>query len=320
MRIDTALAELIKRSEQMAEHELHLRKFENGEILKYPAFHAYVFRTEKETYYLKEPGVVMIAQSVPNLEGMRTFLNGFDSKLGFGEYLNDPTKIDPAAQIIKVAGQNCYMSYGPKRTMNAEAEKYIGNLTGQGHGSVLEHPNFTLLFYGVSRSFTHELVRHRAGMTYSQESQRYVGGNVLRFVERPEFQEVPELHKNFERRIDRVAEDYEGLTTSLLELQGEDYKMVVAEQATDRRKKVRQASRAALTNEAEAIIVVTGNIRAWHHIINMRVSEHAEIEIRKAIYKAYLCLRETEPIAFGDFEEVMHADGTISLKTNNPKV
>lgn len=304
----------------MPERELHIREFKNGDILRYPAFHADVFQTEIGTYYLKEPGVVMVAQSVPNLEGMRTFLNGFDPKLKFGEYLDDPTKINPAAQIIKVAGQNCYMSFGENRTKNKDIETYMANLTGQGHGSVLEHPNFTLLFYGVSRSFTHELVRHRAGMGYSQESQRYVGGNVLRFVERPEFQGNTGLHKQFEKRIDRVSDEYENLTTKLLELQGEDYKIITAEQATDKRKKVRQASRAVLTNETEATIIVTGNIRAWHHIINMRVNEHAEIEIRKAIYKAYLCLREAEPTAFNDFEGVMHADGTVSLKTNNPKV
>lgn len=302
------------------ERELHTREFTSGEVLKYPAYHAEVFRTEKGTYYLKEPGVVMIAQSVPNLHGMRTFLGGFDPKLRFGEYLEDPDTLDPAAQIIKIAGQNCYMSYGPERTLNKDVTTYIGNIVSSGHGSVLEHPNFTLLFYGVSRSFTHELVRHRAGMGYSQESQRYVGGNVLRFVERPEFQLVPELHKQFEEHIDRAALDYEGLTTRLLELQGEDYKMIVAEKARDRRKKVRQASRSLLPNDTEAVVVVTGNVRAWHHVFNMRVSEHAEIEIRKAIYNAYLCLREVEPVAFGDFSEVELADGTVALKTNYPKV
>lgn len=302
------------------ERELHLRKFDNGESLKYPAFHADTFRTENGTYYLKEPGVIMIAQSVPYLEGMKTFLAGFDPGLGFEEYVDDPTKLDPAAQIIKVAGQNCYMSYGPKRSMNFDAEKYINNIVSSGHGSVMEHPNFTLLFYGVDRSFTHELVRHRAGMAFSQESQRYVGGKVLRFVERPEFQDIPELHKQFEDRIDRVSGDYESLTTKLVELQGEDLKILSAEQVTDKRKKVRQASRAALTNETEAIIVVTGNVRAWHHIFNMRVSENAEVQIRKAMYKGYLCLKEVEPVSFGDFEEVQLADGTVGLKTNYPKV
>lgn len=304
----------------MTEHELHIRKFTDGGELKYPAFHSEVFQTRGGTYYLKEPAVVTIAQSAPNISGMKTFLEGFDPTLKFADYVNDPGKIDPSAQIVKVAGQTCYMSFGPERTMNAGVEKYIGNLVGSGHGSVLEHPNFTLLFYGVDRSFTHELVRHRAGMGYSQESQRYVGGNVLRFVERPEFQQDPVLHELFEKRIDRVASEYEDTTTRLLELQGEGIKIVIADQARDKRKKVRQASRAVLTNETEAVIVVTGNIRAWHHILNMRVSEHAEIQIRKAIYKAFLCLREAEPVSFSDFKEVILPDGTVALRTEYPKV
>ena len=302
------------------ERDLHLRKFDDGESLKYPAYHAESFRTEKCTYYLKEPGVVIIAQSVPNLDGMRTFLRGFDEGLEFEKYLDDPVRLDPAAQIIKVAGQNCYMRYLPKRTMNKDAGGYIDNIISSGHGSVMEHPNFTLLFYGVDRSFTHELIRHRAGMAYSQESQRYVGGKVLRFVERPEFQDVPELHKQFEQRIDRVADEYENLTTSLLALQGEGLKIISAEEKTDKIKKVRQAARAALTNETEAVIVVTGNLRAWRHIFNMRVSQHSEVQIRKAIYKAYRCLKEVEPISLRDFEEVQLDDGTIGLRTNYPKV
>ena len=89
---------------------------------------------------------------------------------------------------------------------------------------------------------------------------------------------------------------------------------------TDKRKKVRQASRAVLTNEAEAIIVATGNARAWRHIINMRASEHAEIQIRRPIFKAYLSLKEVEPISFSDFEVMDLSDGTQAVRTAYPKV
>lgn len=302
------------------EQQRHTRRLEEGRELIYPAYHADVFKTEKGTYYLKEPGVVLIAQSVPNLDGIQSFLEGFDQSLQFRKYMDDPVSLDPAAQLIKVAGQACYMSFGPKRTWNEKAGPYIGGLIESGHGSVLEHPTFSFLFYGVSRSFTHELVRHRAGMGYSQESQRYVGGNVLRFVERPEFQQASGLHREFEERIDRVAEEYEGHTTQLLNLQEEGLDIVVAEYKTDRRKKVRQASRAVLTNETEAVIIATGNLRAWRHVINMRANEHAEIEIRRGIYKVFLCLREVEPISFEDFETVDLPDGTHAVRTSYPKV
>ena len=75
-----------------------------------------------------------------------------------------------------------------------------------------------------------------------------------------------------------------------------------------------------MPNETEAIIVATGNIRAWRHIINMRANEHAEIVIRKGVFKAFLCLREVEPTSFSDFEVVDLPDGTHAVKTPYPKV
>ena len=75
---------------------------------------------------------------------------------------------------------------------------------------------FFFLWYGVSRTVTHELVRHRAGMGFSQLSQRYVSGKVLRFVERPEYQGNQKLHQKFEDRIDKAATEYESVAQELL--------------------------------------------------------------------------------------------------------
>src|SRR5687767_15694217 len=62
---------------------------------------------------------------------------------------------------------------------------YLENIKKQGHGSVLEHANYSLLLEGISRSLTHELVRHRAGFAYSQLSQRYVDESEANFVMPP---------------------------------------------------------------------------------------------------------------------------------------
>ena len=286
----------------------------------YPSYHTKVYQTKKGTSYLKEAGVVLVAQSIPDYLGVRKFLQGFNKRLEFPDYLRDRVELDPAVSLSKFAGQTCYMSFGPKRTWNKDADRYLANIVSSGHGSVLEHANFTFLLYGVSRSLTHELVRHRAGMGYSQESQRYVGGPVLRFVERPEFQKDRLLHQQFEQRIDRVFAEYENYTSKLEELQKEGLDIVSGEKVTDQRKKVRQAARAVLTNETEAIIIATGNLRAWRHIITMRVSGHAEIEIRKAIFKVFLCLRKVSLLAFSDYKIVNLADGTKVVKTDYPKV
>lgn len=287
---------------------------------KFPAMHSAVYRTKKGTLYLKKPGVVLLSAPAVNIEGMRDFLKGFSKNLQFEKYLNDPDPLPPAEQLCKTAGQLCYVSFGPKRTWNKDADKYFERLISSGHGSVLEHANFTMLFYGVSRSLTHELVRHRAGMGYSQVSQRYVSGSVLRFVERPEYQNNKFLHKQFLKRIDRAKKEYEELAERLLAMQKKGYKSLTASQTTDLRKKVQQTARSLLPNETEAPIVVTGNVRAWRHIIYMRASQHAETEIRQALFNAFLILREIAPILFRDFEIIDLPDGTRCVSTPYPKV
>ena len=211
------------------------------------------------------------------------------------------------------------MSFGPRRTTNENAAAYIERLTSAGHGSVLEHSSFNFLLYGISRSVTHELVRHRAGAAFSQVSQRYVSGAVLRFVERPEYQEDEELHMTFEERADRAAAEYEAMADLLLERQEGGASMLTADYRTDARKKVQQTARSLLPNETEAPMVFTGNVRALRHIIEMRADAHAESEIRNLALRLFLCLRTVDPILFGDYELGELPDGTYTVSTKNRK-
>lgn len=319
---------------------------EGGRNGEWPVIDVPVYRTDqKGTSYLKSPGVVVVAQTRTSLQNLSGFLHGFDEDLRFGGYLNEgrawqvvdvvekegKTEFIPdvsegmrllpdTALLVKVAGQLCYMSFGPDRTGNLDTVKYIHNLVASGHGSVLEHPNVSILFYGVSRSLTHELVRHRAGFGYSQLSQRYVDGTRLRFVERPEYQADPELHAKFEEEIDRQAGLYEKTAQMLLARQQRGGEILSGETKRDRRKKVNQAARSVLGNHTEAPIIATANLRAWRHMLNMRAAEHAEVEIRRAAYRAFLCLAMLDPIVFRDFQIAEYADGTKGVTTAYPKV
>lgn len=284
----------------------------------FPQMHSEVFHTERGTPYLRHAGVVMIAKPDVSTEGLREFLEGYE--LDFAQYLDDPTKLTPAAQLLKTAGQTCYASFGPKRTYNENAKRYFGNLSSSGHGSVYEHANFSFLCYGISRSNTHEVVRHRAGTAYSQLSQRFVSGRVLRFVERPEYQQHPSLHKRFEERIDRAAEEYEQVADELLALQDEGDALLSADARTDRRKRVQQAARSVLPNESETLLVMTANVRAWRHTIEMRTDAHAEAEIRDLFFRIFLCLRRAEPLLFEDYEVQSYPDGTYGAATDWRKV
>jgi thymidylate synthase (FAD) len=285
----------------------------------YPHIPSPALRTERGTPYLVQPGVHLIARPAVSLESLREFLGGFDPALEFLSYLDDPTPLPPGAQLCKVAGQLCYASFTPRRTMNRNADRYFNNIKESGHGSVLEHANFTFLCYGISRSLTHEVVRHRHA-SYSQLSQRYVSGRVLRFVERPEYVDDPELHALFVERIDRAAREYEEMAERLLERQKAGMEILSAEARTDLRKKVQQTARSVLPNETEAPIVITANARAWRHFIEMRASDHAETEIRALAFRIYLCLAAADPILFGDYEIVEVADGTFAVNTPYRKV
>lgn len=214
---------------------------------------------------------------------------------------------------------NCYMSFGPRRTKNENAAAYIGRLTSAGHGSVLEHASFSFLLYGISRSVTHELVRHRAGTGFSQISQRYVSESVLRFVERPEYQDDEELHRLFEERADRAAAEYGEMADRLLEQQEGGASMLSADYKTDARKKVQQTARSLLPNETEAPMVFTANVRALRHIVEMRADAHAESEIRNLALRLFLCAFTADPILFGDYEIGELPDGTFTVTTEHRK-
>jgi thymidylate synthase (FAD) len=285
----------------------------------FPAIHSPVYHTERGTPYLRSPGVVMLTRPRTNVEGLAGFLEGFDPELRFPEYLDDQTRLRDSTQLCKTAGQTCYMSYGPRRTRNENAAAYIGRLTSAGHGSVLEHASFSFLLYGVSRSVTHELVRHRAGTGFSQQSQRYVSGAVLRFVERPEYQEDEALHRLFEERADRAAAEYEAMAEQLLDRQEGGASMLTADYKTDARKKVQQTARSLLPNETEAPMVFTANVRALRHIIEMRADAHAESEIRTLALRLFLCAFTADPILFGDYEIGELPDGTFTVTTEHRK-
>jgi thymidylate synthase (FAD) len=285
----------------------------------FPTIHTPVFHTGAGTAYLKAPGVVMLARPRTNVAGLAGFLEGFDPDLRFPEYVDDPTSLPDSSQLCKTAGQVCYASFGPRRTTNENAAAYFERLTSAGHGSVLEHANFSFLLYGVSRSVTHELVRHRAGVGFSQISQRYVSGAVLRFVERPEYQGDEELHRLFEERADRAAAEYAAMADRLLERQEGGNSMLSADYKTDARKKVQQTARSVLPNETEAPMVFTGNVRALRHIVEMRADAHAESEIRNLAVRIFLCLRIADPILFGDYQIGELPDGTFTVTTEYRK-
>ena len=176
-------------------------------------------------------------------------------------------------RLAEFAGRLCYMSqHNPAKR---ETREYLENIKKQGHGSVLEHANYSILLEGVSRSLTHELVRHRAGFAYSQLSQRYVDESEANFVVPPAVIGDEALETAWRAQVEQAQAAYVGLVAQLMERYG-----WVADKV-HRRKMAREAARAVLPNATETKIVVTANARAWRTMLELRSSEGAELEIRR---------------------------------------
>src|SRR5829696_4471931 len=156
---------------------------------------------------------------------------------------------------------------------------------------------------GVSRSLSHELIRHRH-FSYSQLSQRYVPERNAEMVEPEVIARDPELHEMFTAATRASVGAYTDLLAALEKAFADE------PNATLRRKQARQAARAVLPNATETRIVVTGNYRAWRHFIAMRATEHADVEIRQLAVECLRQLQKTAPNVFGDFEIGALGDGT----------
>ncbi len=252
------------------------------------------------------PTIYLVGRQVLDDDEIARFLEDHD----IGDWSTD-TEV-PAEVLPEVAGRLCYMSFAKPRPGGHEA--YLSHIKEVGHGSVLEHTVFNFIITGVSRSFTHELVRHRAGFGYSQLSQRYVDESVAEFVEPACIADDPDLHQAWQAAMERAQEAYVKL------VEGLQKKFASVEDKTLRRKMARQAARSVLPNATETKIFVTANARAWRHFIELRCSEHAEIEIREVAARILEILRREAPSIFGDYEFIDLPDGTRAVKTPHPKV
>jgi len=170
-------------------------------------------------------------------------------------------------RLAEFAGRICYMSqHNPAHRSTPE---YLENIKKQGHGSVLEHAVYVLLVEGISRSCSHELVRHRAGFGYSQLSQRYVDESHAAFVVPPAIQGDAALEAEWQREVAAAQEAYVRAVEALMQ------RYAWVSDKVHRRKMAREAGRSVLPNATETKIVVSANARAWRTMLELRCGEGA---------------------------------------------
>ena len=253
---------------------------------------------------VRKPKVYLVGRSQAISEGLTGFIKDHNTTW------EHDTEKGPEI-LCEAAGRICYMSYGRGRKSNQE---YLKNILDSGHGSVLEHVTWNFILTGVSRSLTHELVRHRAGFAYSQLSQRYVSEDDTDFVEPEAIATDPELHEAWLKCVEGSRQAYIRLVDGLSK------KFENIQDKTLRRKMARQAARSVLPNATETKIFVTANARAWRHFIELRGGEHADIEIRGLAVELLKILQRESQNIFGDFTLQTLADGSEAVATTHHKV
>jgi thymidylate synthase (FAD) len=207
------------------------------------------------------------------------------------------TDVANGEALVEFAGRACYQSWGKPNPETATNEGYIRNILKQQHWSVLEHGVATFYITGVSRSLTHELIRHRA-FSVSELSQRYVDvGNLTRAVP-PALANRPELLA----KVDSL------ILNDILPVYGNIVAELLAAGLT--RKEARQTARAVMPNATETRIVVTGNYRAWRHFIAMRATEHADAEIFNLAVEIFEQLDQDIPHVMQDAQRYKTPNGS----------
>jgi len=178
--------------------------------------------------------------------------------------------------------------------------------------SCIEHATFNFAIWNISRSCSHELVRHRIA-SYSELSQRYVDSSDVAFIVPPAIQELAktdeEAYRAWVEHCERSRQLYEELTGKLSEMYGD------IESKLERRKKARQAARSVLPNATETRIVVSMNARAVRHLIELRANPAADVEIRALAVKVYRILQDKAPLFAHGLGIVRLPDGTEGVES-----
>jgi thymidylate synthase (FAD) len=183
---------------------------------------------------------------------------------------------------------------GDASSVRFPTQRYIRNLIDQGHESVLEHACWTLLIDRVSRAFTHQLVRHRIGFSFSQLSQQYHDESDSEFVSPVELSDRPELQMMWRKSVLTARDSYRELLSQLMK------NGLPNDRETLRR--FRSTARSLLPNATETAVAVTANARALRHLFATRGAVVGDVEMRQVAYGIFLKVQSDAPALFSDFE------------------
>jgi thymidylate synthase (FAD) len=249
------------------------------------------------------PTVFLIARPSVDLEAMRGYLRDVGGESWLTRRLADADESpNPGELLIEFGGRACYRSWEPGLNPNVskvrtDQREYFANILRSAHGSVLEHANYSFALRNVSRVTTHELVRHRAGSAFSQESLRYVRLQDIGF-------RVPPALEPARERVLAIVEQLEEFQRSAAQELGIDDEGVPFHVKKEITSALRRLAPIGLSTD----IIWTANVRTLRHVIEMRTDEGAEEELRLLFDRIGTIMQAEAPGLFQDFSR--QADGT----------
>ena len=249
------------------------------------------------------PNVFLIARPAVDLDAMRGYLEDVGGESWLERQIEESGGAPNSAELlVEFCGRACYRSWEPGLNVNVthvrtDRREYLENILRSAHGSVLEHANFSFALRNCSRVMTHELVRHRAGSAFSQESLRYVRLTDIGFRVPPALEPVRE-------RVLAIVEQLEEFQREAAEQLGLDEEGVPFHVKKEATSALRRLAPIGLSTD----IIWTANVRTLRHVIEMRTDPGAEEELRLVFDTiAGVALREA-PLLFQDFQR--HDDGS----------
>jgi thymidylate synthase (FAD) len=172
--------------------------------------------------------------------------------------------------LIYTACRTCYSELTPEDIFQkaadgeidvAKMQRLISNVIESGHGSTIEHVVFTFGISGVSRTLSHQLVRHRAGVAFDQQSQRYVTfKKAATMLPQTIAEAEPDVRSRYEEQVEGAMSLYGDLVGA--GIPGEDARFV-------------------FPNATRTNLVMTTNLRALIHMSGLRLCTMAQWEIRR---------------------------------------
>jgi thymidylate synthase (FAD) len=254
------------------------------------------------------PTVHLIGRPQLDWDAMARYLEGVGGTAWLNRVrkaLDPPESVPEGERLVEFMGRLCYRSWAPGlnpnvRKVREDSSAYLDNILRSAHGSVLEHVNYSFVFADVSRVFTHELVRHRAGTAISQESLRFV-----------RLTDIPFEHPEYVRNspvLKAAAEELLELMARFQELTAQETGIDRAEVDFHTKKTITSAARRYAPDGVATTIGWTANVRTLRHVIASRTEPSAEEEMRRVFDQVGSIMRAELPGLFADF--MREPDGT----------